>query len=69
MLFLVLSFRLSTWGISDELRDERTGRSGPNIASLGLVDHASRLGVFDDDLFPDQQKFIEDEYEFMHFIC
>ncbi|KAJ5160589.1 uncharacterized protein N7482_007593 [Penicillium canariense] len=34
-----------------------------SIASLGLVDHASRLGVFDDDLFPDQQKFIEDEYE------
>ncbi|KAJ5761913.1 uncharacterized protein N7511_005295 [Penicillium nucicola] len=34
-----------------------------SIASLGLVDHASRMGVFDDDLFPDQQKFIEDEYE------
>jgi sorting nexin-25 len=34
-----------------------------SIASLGLVDHASRMGVFDDDLFADQQKFIEDEYE------
>ncbi|KAJ5281925.1 hypothetical protein N7478_007297 [Penicillium angulare] len=34
-----------------------------SIASLGLVDHSSRHGVFDDDLFPDQQKFIEDEYE------
>ena len=34
-----------------------------SIASLGLVDHGSRLGVFEDDLFPDQQKFIEDEYE------
>ncbi|EAW07926.1 putative intermediate filament protein (Mdm1) [Aspergillus clavatus NRRL 1] len=35
----------------------------PNIASLGLVDQSSRLGVFDDELFPDQQKFLEDEYE------
>ncbi|PWY81790.1 PXA-domain-containing protein [Aspergillus heteromorphus CBS 117.55] len=35
----------------------------PSIASLGLVDRSSRLGVFDDDLFPDQQKFIEDEYD------
>ncbi|PTU22400.1 hypothetical protein P175DRAFT_0473324 [Aspergillus ochraceoroseus IBT 24754] len=38
-------------------------RVKPSIASLGLVDKSSRLGVFDDDLFPDQQKFIEDEYE------
>ncbi|KAE8393928.1 PXA domain-containing protein [Aspergillus alliaceus] len=35
----------------------------PNIASLGLVDQSSRLGVFADDLFPDPHKFIEDEYE------
>ncbi|EEP80890.1 conserved hypothetical protein [Uncinocarpus reesii 1704] len=35
----------------------------PSIASLGLVNTASRIGVFtDDDLFPDQEKFIEDEY-------
>ena len=34
-----------------------------SIASLGLVGQGSRLGVFDDELFPDQQKFIEDEYE------
>lgn len=38
-------------------------KSKKSIASLGLVDRGSRLGVFDDDLFPDQQKFIEDEYE------
>lgn len=38
-------------------------RSRPSIASLGLVDQRSRLGVFDDELFSDQQKFIEDEYE------
>lgn len=34
-----------------------------SIATLGLVDRRSRQGVFDDDLFSDQQKFIEDEYE------
>ncbi|KAM5479162.1 tRNA (guanine-N(7)-)-methyltransferase (tRNA(m7G46)-methyltransferase) [Microsporum audouinii] len=35
----------------------------PNISSLGLVNTSSRIGVFtDDDLFPDQEKFIEDEY-------
>ncbi|KAJ5112171.1 hypothetical protein N7532_000216 [Penicillium argentinense] len=39
---------------------EKTKKS---IASLGLVGQGSRFGVFDDDLFPDQQKFIEDEYE------
>ncbi|KAI9928528.1 hypothetical protein ASPWEDRAFT_36285 [Aspergillus wentii DTO 134E9] len=44
----------------DSRVDEKTK---PNIASLGLVGHSSRLGVFEDDLFPDQQKFIEDEYE------
>ncbi|PLB44048.1 putative intermediate filament protein [Aspergillus steynii IBT 23096] len=38
-------------------------KAKPSIASLGLVDQSSRLGVFADDLFPDQQKFIEDEYE------
>ncbi|KAF7595753.1 Intermediate filament protein [Aspergillus hancockii] len=38
-------------------------KTKPNIASLGLVDKSSRLGVFADDLFPDPHKFIEDEYE------
>lgn len=39
-------------------------RAKPSIASLGLIDSQTpRRGVFDDDLFPDQQKFIEDEYE------
>lgn len=38
-------------------------RARPNIASLGLVNTSSRIGVFsDDDLFPDEEKFIEDEY-------
>ncbi|KAL3430584.1 PXA domain-containing protein [Aspergillus tetrazonus] len=35
----------------------------PSIASLGLVDGSSRRGVFDDDLFPEQQNYLEDEYE------
>ncbi|OJI90565.1 hypothetical protein ASPTUDRAFT_112836 [Aspergillus tubingensis CBS 134.48] len=44
--------------------DSRTeDRIKPSIASLGLVDRSSRQGVFDDDLFPEQQKYIEDEYE------
>ena len=35
----------------------------PSIASLGLVNKAGRIGVFtDNDLFEDQEKFIEDEY-------
>ncbi|KAL4789881.1 PXA domain-containing protein [Aspergillus venezuelensis] len=35
----------------------------PSIASLGLLDGSSRRGVFDEDLFPEQQKYLEDEYE------
>jgi sorting nexin-25 len=36
----------------------------PNIASLGLVNTSSRIGVFtDDDLFPDEEKFLSDEHE------
>ena len=39
----------------------------PSIASLGLVNAAGRIGVFtDDDLFPDEEKFIEDEYIDQH---
>lgn len=35
----------------------------PSIASLGLVNSAGRIGVFsDNDLFGDEEKFIEDEY-------
>jgi sorting nexin-25 len=36
----------------------------PSIASLGLVNTSSRIGVFtDDDLFPDEEKFLSDEHE------
>jgi sorting nexin-25 len=36
----------------------------PNLASLGLVNMSSRIGVFtDDDLFPDEEKFLSDEHD------
>ena len=39
------------------------GREKPNLASLGLVNTSSRIGVFtDNDLFGDEEKFIEDEH-------
>lgn len=35
----------------------------PSLATLGLVNTAGRIGVFsDNDLFPDEEKFLEDEY-------
>jgi sorting nexin-25 len=34
-----------------------------SIATLGLVGNGLRHGVFDDDLFPEQRKYPEDEYE------
>jgi sorting nexin-25 len=38
-------------------------KSKPSLATLGLVNTASRIGVFsDDDLFPDEERFVEDEY-------
>ncbi|KAL9635490.1 MAG: hypothetical protein Q9164_003426 [Protoblastenia rupestris] len=37
-------------------------RDRPNLASLGLVNTSSRIGVFsDNDLFGDEEKFLEDE--------
>ena len=50
------------FGHSDALSviDEKTR---PSLAALGLVNTSSRIGVFsDNDLFPDEKKFIEDEY-------
>lgn len=36
----------------------------PNLASLGLVNNAGRIGVFtDNDLFEDEEKFLSDERE------
>lgn len=38
-------------------------KARPSLAGLGLVNTSSRIGVFsDNDLFPDEKKFIEDEY-------
>ncbi|EED20261.1 intermediate filament protein (Mdm1), putative [Talaromyces stipitatus ATCC 10500] len=43
--------------------DVRSGeKNKPSIASLGLIENSSRTGVFEDELFPDEKKFIEDEY-------
>lgn len=42
---------------------ERRDKVRPSIASLGLVGEPKTRGVFDDDLFGDEEKFIEDEIE------
>lgn len=48
---------------SDNIPFEKTEKGKKSIASLGLVGNG-RFGVFDDDLFSDdQENFIEDEYE------
>ncbi|KIW85562.1 hypothetical protein Z517_00954 [Fonsecaea pedrosoi CBS 271.37] len=42
---------------------EQANKPKPSLATLGLVNTSSRIGVFtDNDLFPDEEKFIEDEY-------
>ena len=42
--------------------NEQADREKPNLASLGLVNTSSRIGVFtDNDLFGDEEKFLEDE--------
>ena len=42
--------------------NEQVDREKPNLASLGLVNTSSRIGVFtDNDLFGDEEKFLEDE--------
>ncbi|KAJ9364137.1 PXA domain-containing protein [Paecilomyces variotii] len=48
---------------SSRAEQNAPGRFKPSIASLGLIGPSSRHGVFsDDNLFEDEQKFIEDEY-------
>ncbi|MCJ1308119.1 Intermediate filament protein [Agyrium rufum] len=47
----------------DDNSTAEKGRERPNLASLGLVNTSSRIGVFtDDDLFGDEEKFLEDEH-------
>ncbi|CAF9926698.1 MAG: Intermediate filament protein [Alectoria fallacina] len=45
-----------------EIASHEKERERPNLASLGLVNTSSRIGVFsDNDLFGDEEKFLEDE--------
>ena len=52
-------------GSLDLLRTDMapSDKARPNLSTLGLVNTSSRIGVFaDNDLFGDEEKFIEDEY-------
>ena len=50
------ALRSAEAGVGDKDREK------PNLASLGLVNTSSRIGVFsDNDLFGDEDKFLEDE--------
>ena len=50
--------------LHDRGAGEQKQSEKPSIASLGLVNTSSRIGVFmDDDLFSDEAKFAEDERE------
>jgi sorting nexin-25 len=42
---------------------QRRDKEKPSIASLGLVGQPQTRGVFDGDLFGDEEKFLEDEIE------
>ncbi|KAG9248738.1 PXA domain-containing protein [Calycina marina] len=55
----------STRSSIDNKRIDLFGKEDkPSIASLGLVNMSSRIGVFtDDDLFPDEERFIADEHD------
>lgn len=47
-----------------DLFGKEVEKEKPSIASLGLVNTSSRIGVFtDDDLFPDEEKFLSDEHD------
>ncbi|MDI1490685.1 MAG: tRNA (guanine-N(7)-)-methyltransferase (tRNA(m7G46)-methyltransferase) [Ramalina farinacea] len=47
---------------TDTLPSNDREKDRPNLASLGLVNTSSRIGVFtDNDLFGDEEKFLEDE--------
>jgi sorting nexin-25 len=50
-------------GSLDFQTSDYANRPKPSLATLGLVNTSSRIGVFaDNDLFPDEEKFLEDEY-------
>ncbi|EHY55855.1 tRNA (guanine-N(7)-)-methyltransferase (tRNA(m7G46)-methyltransferase) [Exophiala dermatitidis] len=50
-------------GSLDFQGSDAANKPKPSLATLGLVNTSSRIGVFaDNDLFPDEEKFLEDEY-------
>ncbi len=52
------------FGKMDLFGDKSEKPEKPNLASLGLVNTSSRIGVFtDDDLFGDEEKFLSDEHD------
>ncbi|PMD48324.1 hypothetical protein L207DRAFT_574999 [Hyaloscypha variabilis F] len=52
------------FGKADLFGDKPEKHERPNLASLGLVNTSSRIGVFtDDDLFGDEEKFLSDEHD------
>lgn len=53
----------SSEGAGGSTGEQKNG-DRPNLASLGLVNNAGRIGVFtDNDLFEDEEKFLSDERE------
>lgn len=57
------SFRSADDFLRVDPASNEKGRERPNLASLGLVNTSSRIGVFtDNDLFGDEEKFLEDEH-------
>ncbi|RKF76840.1 putative intermediate filament protein [Golovinomyces cichoracearum] len=58
------SFSLKQTELFGEKQEKFEKAQKPNISSLGLVNVSSRIGVFtDDDLFPDEEKFMSDEHD------
>ncbi|KAF2745510.1 hypothetical protein M011DRAFT_469566 [Sporormia fimetaria CBS 119925] len=57
------SLDLQRTGSPSPFKRQRKDKETPSIASLGLVGEPKTRGVFDDDLFGDQEKFLEDEVE------
>ncbi|KAI9738616.1 MAG: Intermediate filament protein [Cirrosporium novae-zelandiae] len=57
------SMELSRSELRSEMSSSDKEKHKPSLASLGLVNTSSRIGVFsDNDLFEDEEKFAEDEH-------
>jgi sorting nexin-25 len=57
------SLDLSRANSPNPLKMQKKDKEVPSIASLGLVGEPKTRGVFNDDLFGDEEKFLEDELE------